>query len=195
MWESQKVGGGIAFLISFPGLVVPLDSQPMKRGLLIVLVALALVPTAFLILWAASLDFGMRQSVEFFPYDDTIPLDDGTTIRSSGVVVVVNKRDAFPNDRAMAALMMTVKQLYSSECSGDNWEIAIRRPLPDRGEEKYSFYTSAYEVGGPGTWIEYGRWTDGVYTVIDSYSTQWEEVDKIAQGRQDGFRVEVARNE
>ena len=167
----------------------------MKQGLLIVLVALALVPTAFVILWAASLDFGMRQSVEFFPYDDLIPLDDGTTVRSSGVVANVNMRDAFPNDRAMAALMVTVKRLFPTECSGDNWEIAVRRPLPDGTEEKYSFYKSAYEVGGPGSWIEYGRWTAGVYTVIDSYSAQWDEVDKIAQGQQDGFRVEVAKKD
>jgi hypothetical protein len=163
----------------------------MRRVFVNVLTAIALALAASAIFWAAGRDFGMREASEFYPYDQTVKTDTGRTVRSSGVVVLINEREAFSTDREIAALMMSAKEMYPTDCSGPNWEIAIRRPLPDGGEEKYSFYSSIYEIGGPGSWIEYGRWTDGVYTVIYSYPADWDEVVQIADGRSPGFTVEA----
>jgi hypothetical protein len=133
------------------------------------------------IMWVAGSGLGMRQAVEFFPYDEEVALDDGRTIRSSGVIVVINDREAFPDDRAMANLMLVAHEMYPRECSGENWEVAVRRPLPNGDEEKYSFYSSIYEVGEPGSWIELGRWTNGGYEVISSYAAEWGEIRLIAR--------------
>jgi hypothetical protein len=163
----------------------------MRRPLLIALSALVLIVGTFGFLWLSSRGFGMRQAIEFFPYNDQVKADDGTIIRSSGVVVRVNERGALPSDRDMAGLMITVKQMYPNECSGDNWEIDVRRPLPNGEEERYSFYSAKYETGGPGSWIEYGRWTNDVYTVLDNNKAGWDEVARIAQGKQQGFRINM----
>ena len=165
----------------------------MRHPVVIALSITVLIACAFGIAWVGSRGYGMRQAMEFFPYSDQIKADDGRVIRSSGVVVRVNQRGALPSDHDMAALMVTVMQMYPSECSGDNWEIAVRRPLPDGGEERYSFYSARYETGGPGSWIEYGRWTNGTYTVLDSYRATWDEVARIADGRQQGFRIEAGQ--
>lgn len=143
------------------------------------------------ILWAGSRGFGMRQAIEFFPYDRQIELDDGTVIRSSGVVVRVNDHEAVPDDRAMAGLMLAAREMYPDECSGENWEVAVRRPLPGIGEEKYSCHSSIYDSAGPGPWIEYGRWVDDTYVVLDSYQAQWSEIGMIATGDLLGFSIRI----
>ena len=163
----------------------------MGRYFVIAIVVVVLIGATLGIMWSAGHGFGMQQAIEFFPYDDHVKLDDGRTIRSSGVLVRVNERESVLSDRQMAALMVSTMQMYPVQCSGENWEIGIRRPLPRGGEERYSFYTSIYETGGPGSWIEYGRWINGEYTVIDSYRTEWKEVAAIAGGEQVGFRIKV----
>jgi hypothetical protein len=165
----------------------------MRRFIVIPLVVVAMIGAALAILWSADRGFGMQQAIEFFPYDDQVKQDDGSVIRSSGVLVRVNEREAVGSDRQIAALMVSTRQMYPTQCSGDNWEIGIRRPLPGAGggEERYSFYHSIYEQGGAGSWIEYGRWIDGEYTVIDSYRAEWTEVAKVAGGEQPGFRIRM----
>ncbi|MCX6645254.1 MAG: hypothetical protein NTY09_02685, partial [bacterium] len=112
------------------------------------------------ITWAGSRDFGARQAVEFFPYDDEVTLENGQVIRASGVTVLVNEYEAASTDQDMANLMQAAYKMYPTNCSGYNWEVAVRRPNPDGGEEKYSYSVSYYEIGGPGSWIEIGYWTD-----------------------------------
>jgi hypothetical protein len=166
----------------------------MRQSIVIAVSVILLIASALGISWVAARGFGMRQSIEFFPYSDQVKADNGQNITSSGVVVRVNEREAYPTDHDMAALMVSVRQMYPSECSSDNWEISIRRPLPDGEEEKYSFYSDKYDIGGPGSWIEYGRWTDGgVYTVLDSYPSTWDEVGRVADGRQEAFKIEVTQ--
>jgi hypothetical protein len=166
----------------------------MQRPLLIALLVVVLIVCTFGFAWLASRGFGMRQAIEFFPYSDQVKADDGTIIRSSGVVVLVNERGAMPSDQDIAGLMVSVKQMYPKECSGENWEIDVRRPLPNGEEERYSFYSSNYETGGPGSWIEYGRWTNDVYTVLDNYRAGWDEVAKIAEGKQQGFKIDLKQS-
>jgi len=161
------------------------------RGLVIAGTVLLVTAAVAGILWAGSHGFGMRQAIEFFPKDERIELDDGTIIRSSGVVVRINDPAACPDDRSMASLMLAAREMYPTECSGENWEVAVRRPLPGAGEEKYSCHSSIYDSGGPGPWIEYGRWTDDGYVVLESYQADWSEIGLIAMGEQRGFRTEV----
>ena len=152
------------------------------RAVIITLISLIVVAAVFGIFWTGSQGFGMRQAVEFFPYDDEFELDDETIIRSSGVVVLINEYEAAPSDQEMATLMVSAFRMYPEECSGENWEIAVRRPNPDGGEEKYSFSYSIYEISGPGSRIEYGCWEGSHYVVIESYPADWPEIDSIAQG-------------
>jgi len=146
------------------------------------LLVLVLTGATFAIFWSASHDFGTRQAVEFFPYVSEIELDESHAIRSSGVVVRINEYEAAPDDRTMAMYMTSAKEMYPDECSGENWEVVVRRPNPDGGEEKYSYSYSIYETGGPGSWVEYGRWEDDMYVVIDSYPADWNEIADIAHG-------------
>ncbi len=146
------------------------------------LLALILAGATFGIFWSASRDFGTRQAVEFFPYISEIELDDSHTIRSSGVVVRINEYEAAPDDRSMAMYMTSAKRMYPDECSGENWEVAVRRPNPDGGEEKYSYSWSVYETEGPGSRVEYGRWENDLYVVIESYPADWSEITNIAHG-------------
>lgn len=149
-----------------------------------------LICAVFAITWAGSNDFGTRQAVEFFPYDDEITLDNGEVIRSSGVMVRVNEYMAASTDQEMANLMQAAFEMYPDECSGYNWEVAVRRPNPDGGEEKYSYSVSYYEIGGPGTWIEIGYWIDDHYVIRESYESDWRVIDEIAQGHA-FFRIAV----
>ncbi len=160
------------------------------RFLYSTIAVLILIGAVFGILWAGQHDFGQRQSMEFFPYEDEITLDDGTTLRSSGVMVRVNHWEAAQNDQAMATLMIAANNMYPEECSGENYEIAVRRPNPDGGEEKYSFTFSIYENDGAGSWIEYGRWVNDRYVVMESYNAEWIEIINIAQGRAT-FQIQV----
>jgi hypothetical protein len=144
--------------------------------------ALILAGATFGIFWSASRDFGTQQAVEFFPYISEIEIDDSRTIRSSGVVVRINEFEAAPDDRSMATFMTSAKRMYPDECTGENWEIAVRRPNPDGGEEKYSYSWSVYETEGPGSWVEYGKWVDDLYVVIESYPADWSEITSIAHG-------------
>ena len=147
-----------------------------------ILVAVLLIGAVSGIFWSGMHDFGQRQSVEFFPYSDEIELDDGTVLRSSGVMIRVNVYESAPTDQVMATLMVAAKKLYPDECSGENFEIAVRRPNPDGGEEKYSYSFSIYEVEGPASWIEYGSWKDDLYVVREAYKADWSEIDNIAHG-------------
>jgi hypothetical protein len=144
----------------------------------------------FAIMWVSENGFGARQAVEFFPYDDQVTLENGETIRASGVTVLVNDYLVAPNDQDMANLMQAAYRMYPDNCTGNNWEIAVRRPNPDGGEEKYSYSFSTYEIGGPGSWIEIGYWTDDHYVVRQSYEANWQGIGKIAQG-QGHFGIEV----
>lgn len=154
-------------------------------------IVVCIIAATLTFLWLSEHNFGMRQSVEFFPYDDTVTLTDGSTIRSSGVVIIINDRDSFPSDRDMAVLMLAARESYPSECSGENWEISVRRPLPGGMEERYSYTFSLLSAPSPVSRIEYGRWLEGTYTVIDSYDADWSEVEKVARGETEGFAVEV----
>jgi hypothetical protein len=153
------------------------------RAVLGIAIVLLVIGAVFGIYWSGSLGFGMRQAVEFFPYDEETTLDSGATIRSSGVMVLVNRWEAAQTDQDMANLMLSAEKMYPSECSGNNWEVAIRRPNPSGGEEKYSFYFSIYETGGAGSWIEYGKWVNDQYAVIKSYRADWLEIAQIATGQ------------
>ena len=152
--------------------------------------AVLLIVAVFAITWAGSNDFGTRQAVEFFPYDDELTLDSGETIRASGVMVLVNDYLAAPTDQDMANLMQAAYEMYPDECSGINWEIAVRRPDANGREEKYSYSVSAYEIGGPGSWIEIGYWTGDNYVVRQSYEAAWVGIDEIAHGEAQ-FRIDV----
>jgi len=139
--------------------------------------------------WASSKDYGLRQAVEFMPYDEVVTLDDGSRIFSSGVVIRLNERGAAPTDREMASLMLSAMEMYPYECSGDNWEVAVRRPVGDGSEEKYSYYYSVYDmtysdISSPVSMIEYGRWEGQQYVVINSYDARWDEIAGIADGRE-----------
>ena len=145
-------------------------------------VVILLTGAVFGIFWSGSQGFGAHQAVEFFPYDEEVALDTGETIRSSGVTVLVNHFEAAPTDQDMANLMQAAYRMYPKQCSGYNWEIAVRRPNPDGSEEKYSYSASIYEIGGPGSWIEIGYWTNEHYVITESHESNWEEIDRIARG-------------
>ena len=163
-------------------------------------VAILIILSVFGILWSAKEGFGQRQSVEFFPYDDEVTLDDGRVIRSSGVVIRVDYYESARSDQEMANLMVAARRMYPEECSGDNYEIAVRRPGPGGAEEKYSYSFSVYDAIGTLEYpdnqgiqrgrIEYGRWIEDQYTVIESYGADWDEIDKIARG-QASFQVAI----
>jgi len=161
------------------------------RSLYVIVGVLVLIAAAFGIFWAAGHDFGTLQSAEFFPYDYQFVSETGETIRSSGAVVRVNYLEAASTDRAMANFMVAAQKMYPAECSGDNWEIAVRRPTPDGSEEKYSF--SHYLPEGstvPDERIEYGCWTNDMYVVKKSYEADWSEIARIAQGKA-AFQIQV----
>jgi len=164
-----------------------------------ILVGILLIGAVFGILWSASNDFGQRQAVEFFPYSDEITLDDGSVIRSSGVTIKVNHLQSVSSDQEMAALMVAAMGMYPDECSGENYEVAVRRPGPDGAEEKYSYTFSVYDTLGTLTLnsnspvaasrIEYGRWIDDHYTVLETYDAEWSEIARIASG-QSNFQIQ-----
>ncbi len=160
------------------------------RPLVITAVVIVLIASVFGIVWAGANGFGTRQAVEFFPYDEQIDLGDGRTIRSSGVVVRLNQWEVAPTDQELAGLMVATRRMYPIECSGENWEIAIRRPSPDGWEEKYSYMFSIYETGEPTSRIEYGRWVDDQYVVEQSYRAEWSAIAEISNGTE-VFQVRV----
>ena len=146
------------------------------RATVIIAVVIVLTLAVFGIFWAGAYDFGMRQAVEFFPYINEIELE-GATIRSSGVVVRVNDRAAASTDREVAILMRTAREMYPDECSGENWEVALRRPGDDGMEERFSFqFTVLTEDGEPRTTLEVGHYTNGHYVIDSSREATWEEI-------------------
>jgi hypothetical protein len=151
------------------------------RPATIIIAAILVIGSVFGIVWAGANGFGMRQAVEFFPYDDQVQLDDGRAIRSSGVVVRLNHREIAPTDGEVARLMLSAHDMYPDECSGANWEIAVRRPRREGGEEMYRFYFSIYETE-PGSWIEVGRWEGDRYIVVESRPSDWPEITRISHG-------------
>lgn len=148
------------------------------RGTIIIAVAVLLTATVFGIFWAGAHDFGMRQAVEFFPYINEIELE-GETIRSSGVVVRVNDRGAASTYGEVAILMRTAREMYPDECSGENWEVALRRPGDGGTEERFSFqFTVLTDDGEPETTLEVGHYTDGHYVIDSRTETSWEELEE-----------------
>jgi hypothetical protein len=160
------------------------------RFAIITLLIVLLVGAVVAITWAGTKDFGTRQAVEFFPYDDQVTLETGEVIRASGVTVLVNEYEAASNDQDMANLMQAACRMYPEECSGNNWEVSVRRPNPDGGEEKYSYSVSNYEIGGPGSWIEIGYWAGDNYVVRESYRADWNGIGEIARGKA-LFNIEI----
>jgi hypothetical protein len=154
------------------------QARYVMRVTAIIAVAIVLTLAVFGIFWAGAYDFGMRQAVEFFPYVNQIELE-GQTIRSSGVVVRVNDRAAASTDRDVAILMRTAREMYPDECSGENWEVAVRRPGIDGTEERFSFrFTVLTPDGEPQTTLEVGHYLGGHYVIDSSRPAGWEDVEE-----------------